>query len=79
MASESVEIAINSMGGMNYYQAIEYLHTLPKGMPARVMGEILDRAQAIEATEKLHRRVREGLARMIKAEKNYDSFYPHSL
>ena len=70
MVSEAVEDAIIYMRNkrMDLDQTSAYLHTLPKGMPARVMGEIFDRANLEKAREFYDGLFREGLARLAEVE-----------
>ncbi len=57
---------------------LEYQRTLPKGIGARVLSRILDKAQVERYTERLHQQAMEGLARMAEAEKKpYDPWAPH--
>jgi hypothetical protein len=53
MASERVEFEIKRMYELPTHSArMQYIHSIPKGIRARVVGEVLDRGNAVLAYEK---------------------------
>ena len=71
MASEAVEDAIFAIGQIDGVESrIDYASKLPRGIRARVIGELLDQSAVRRYTQRLHGELVETLRAKARVEQN---------